>query len=73
MDWSCDKCVADLHNRMPVILKNDVLADWINPETSKADALEMLQENRGADQVFYPVTKAVGSVKNKEPELIEQI
>jgi putative SOS response-associated peptidase YedK len=68
-----DPAVADIHNRMPVILKPDALANWINPDTGKADALDLLQENRGADLVFHPVDKAVGNVRNKEPELIEPV
>ncbi len=69
---AADQSVADIHNRMPVILNSDALAAWVNSDTSKDDALELLQENRGADLVYYPVSKDVGSVKNKGPELIEK-
>lgn len=42
-------------------------------ETNKADALDILQENRGADLVFHPVGKDVGKVANKGPELIDPV
>ncbi|WP_136661819.1 SOS response-associated peptidase [Nitratireductor sp. XY-223] len=65
--------IAHIHNRMPVILKPDVLEDWMDKGTSKEDALGLLQQNRGADLDFYPVSKDVGSVKNKGSELIEPV
>lgn len=65
--------IETIHDRMPVILKNEALAAWINPETSKADALVLLRQNRGTDLVFHPVGKAVGNVRNKGPELIDPI
>ncbi len=45
----------------------------MNTETNKDDALELLQDNHGADLVSYPLSKDIGSVKNKERELIEKI
>lgn len=65
--------ISALHSRMPVILDRNALADWINPDTDKAAALELLQQNRGADLVYHPVSKAVGSVQNKSPDLIDPI
>ncbi|WP_136660929.1 SOS response-associated peptidase [Nitratireductor sp. XY-223] len=65
--------VSGLHARMPVVLKNDVLEAWMDPNTDKAGALELLQHNRGADFVYHPVTRAVGNVNNKGPELIDAV
>ncbi len=45
----------------------------MNPETNKEDAVDLLQKNRGADLVFHLVDKAVGNVRNKEPELVEPV
>jgi len=66
-----DPSVAEIHNRMPVILKPDALEAWMDPATGKDDALDLLQQNRGPDLVYYAVDKAVGNVRNKQPELIE--
>lgn len=65
--------IAEIHNRMPVILRDDALAQWMDPQTSPADALELLQQNRGSDLAFHAVSKAVGNVRNKEPDLIDPI
>ncbi|WP_419908815.1 SOS response-associated peptidase [Hoeflea sp.] len=70
---AADPSVSHLHGRMPVVLNNDVLDAWMDPETGKAGALELLQHNRGADFIYHPVTKAVGNVRNKGPELIDEV
>ncbi len=57
---------------MPVILKGEVLTAWLDAETGKAEALELLQQNRGGELVYYPVSKDVGNVANKGAELIEK-
>ena len=70
---AADPSVADLHARMPVVLKPDVLERWMDPQTSKADALELLQQNRGADFVHHPVDRVVGNVRSKGPENIDAV
>lgn len=65
--------ILHIHDRMPVIFKGDALSDWMDRDLSKDDALELLQENRGTDLVFHPVSREVGAVKNKAPELIDPI
>lgn len=65
--------IEHIHNRMPVILKGDALADWMSMDTDKAKALELLQENRGTDLVYHTVSKDVGSVKNKDSYLIDEV
>jgi putative SOS response-associated peptidase YedK len=68
-----DPTVAHIHNRMLVIFRGDALATWMNPDTGKADAQDLLQQNRRADLVYHPVIKDVGSVRNKGPELIGEV
>ena len=69
---AADEGIANIHNRMPVIFKGDVLDAWLDAETGKAEALDLLQHNRGGELVYYPVSKDVGNVANKGPELIEK-
>ena len=64
--------VMPVHDRMPVILKPDALTAWMDPATDRAAAVDLLQDNRGDDLVYHPVSKAVGNVRNKDPELIER-
>lgn len=68
-----DPSVASVHNRMPAILKPDVMTAWMDPETDTATAEELLQQNRGSDLVYHPVSKAVGNVRNKGAELIDEV
>ena len=64
--------VAHLKKRMPVILRPEAVAAWLDSATGKDEAVELMQENRAADLEFYAVSKAVGNVKNKGAELIER-
>lgn len=65
--------IKHIHSRVPAILKPDVLKTWMDKETGKEDALALLQKNRGSDLEFYAVSQEVGSVKNKQPDLIEPV
>ncbi|MEM6460641.1 MAG: SOS response-associated peptidase [Pseudomonadota bacterium] len=65
--------ISHLHDRMPVVLKPDALKAWIDPDTGKSEALDLLQQNRGADFVFHRVSNAVGNVRTKGPETIEPV
>jgi len=62
---------ADIHDRMPVMLRSDVADAWIAPY---ADEPKMLGQLLGSfppeKMVHYRVGAAVGNVKNHGPELI---
>lgn len=69
-----NEMIADIHNRMPVILDEDEIQQWLDPNAD----LEFLQEfvNRpypGSQMAAYLVSKAVNAVKNVGPELIEHV
>ncbi|MEO8746384.1 MAG: SOS response-associated peptidase [Rhodanobacter sp.] len=65
------KVSGDIHDRQPVILSPDFWTDWLSEESDVAqDILVSVSE---ADLVYYPVPKAVGSPRNKGPELVEPI
>lgn len=67
------KVSGDIHDRQPVILPPDSWTDWLNgdPEVAR----ETLAQAIGNDVAltYYPVTKAVGSPRNRGPELVEPI
>lgn len=65
------KVSGDIHDRQPVILPPDLWAVWC--EASPEDAEGVLAAVPEADLVYHPVPKAVGSPKNKSPELVEPI
>jgi putative SOS response-associated peptidase YedK len=65
------KVSGDIHDRQPVIVPPDLWAVWCDgmPEEAVA-ALGVIPE---ADLAYHPVPKAVGSPRNKGPELVEPI
>jgi putative SOS response-associated peptidase YedK len=60
-----------LHNRMPVILPEDAIDEWLDDEADPVSLQLMLQPCPDDWITSYPVSKAVGSPRNQGPELIE--
>ena len=66
--------IQDIHNRMPVILKPEVISDWLNPEMQDTDKLEkILQEGICQELRSHPVSVYVNSPTNNDPTCIEPI
>lgn len=70
--------LAGLHDRLPLPLSHDLLADWLSAgEVTKEEATDLVGAVvSGADDVasqweMYPVDPAVGSVRNNGPELLQ--
>lgn len=62
---------GDIHDRMPVILPP---TDWLDWLTEGPDvAADILLKVTEPALEYHPVTKAVGSVRNDGPELVEPI
>lgn len=59
--------VADLHNRMPVILPEELWSDWLDRQNS--DPLEVMTLRR-SDLTFHRVSKLVNNVRNNSPECL---
>lgn len=65
---------SQVHDRMPVILGEEELKVWLDPGMTDKELLQGLLRPYDADDMFcYPVSKAVGNVKNQDAELIEEI
>jgi putative SOS response-associated peptidase YedK len=66
-----NELMADLHNRMPVILDKADFADWLNPmpQTSK-DLLQLLKPFATDRMSAYPVSTMVNTPGNDRAELI---
>ncbi|MDX1682856.1 MAG: SOS response-associated peptidase [Phycisphaeraceae bacterium] len=61
--------VADLHERMPVILDPDVFDTWLSGEARSA---ARIMDQGPADELeAYLVSRSVNSPKNDRPELLE--
>jgi putative SOS response-associated peptidase YedK len=66
--------MAKLHNRMPVILHEAAWPRWLGVEPATADELKaLLVACADDDLAMWPVSKAVGNVKNNDPSLIEPV
>jgi putative SOS response-associated peptidase YedK len=66
--------MADIHDRMPVILHRDDEVEWLNRDNKDDSALIPLLTPYESDKMHaYPVSSAVGNVKNNYKELIEEI
>lgn len=63
---------AEIHDRMPVILDPEQYDAWLSPDTAAEEAKALLRPYTGA-MTAYPVSKAVGSVKNDNPTLVEPL
>ena len=65
---------AQLHNRMPVVLKPEAWPTWLGEEPADEPALKaLLAPFPSEDMTCWPVSARVGNVKNNDPSLIEPI
>jgi putative SOS response-associated peptidase YedK len=67
--------VAELHDRMPVILPPSAWPAWLGEETiDRPEMLKTLLAPYPADEmVMWPVDKRVGNVGNNDAALVEPI
>lgn len=66
--------IAELHDRMPVVLRKDAYEMWLDPEFQDKDRLnDLLTAESGEWLEFYPVSREVNSPSNDRPDLIESI
>jgi putative SOS response-associated peptidase YedK len=66
--------LAPIHERMPVILPQQAHAAWLGEADLAPDDLAgMLKPYPPELMTFWPVSRAVGSVRNNYPELAERI
>lgn len=62
-----------IHDRMPVILKKEDEAAWLDPELQLEKVLGFLAPYPETEMVAYPVSRLVNSPKNDSPECVQQI
>lgn len=69
-----NEVVADIHDRMPVILRREDEDLWLDREKFDPDLLQLLLVPFDPGQMrVYPVSTIVGNPKNDFPECIEEI
>jgi putative SOS response-associated peptidase YedK len=60
-----------VHNRMPVILEDDAVDEWLYARQTTNSLMELLRPAREDLLVATPVSTRVNSVKNDDPECLE--
>lgn len=67
-----NELVADVHDRMPVMLDAGSRARWLDPDQQDESVLQTLLEPFPADAMErFPVSRAVNSPRNDGPECLE--
>jgi putative SOS response-associated peptidase YedK len=63
--------IQPVHDRMPVILRPENYAAWLDPHTQDPAILKPLLRPTPSDEIdLYPVSKRVNSPKNDDPQCI---
>jgi putative SOS response-associated peptidase YedK len=65
--------MADIHNRMPVVVPEEIWPVWLDPLTDASELQAILQPNDDVALQIYPVNRLVNDVRNDGPELIEPL
>jgi putative SOS response-associated peptidase YedK len=68
-----NELMVDIHNRMPMILSVEDEKKWLDKNQSVEDLKAMLQPFPAEEMKAYPVSMAVGNVKNQDSELIKEV
>lgn len=71
---SANGLVAPVHHRMPVVVRPEDDARWLDPELTDTQALaDLLAPRPWPDMTAWRVGPAINSARNQGPSLIEQI
>jgi putative SOS response-associated peptidase YedK len=69
-----DELLAQIHDRMPVIVAPDDWAKWLGEEPANAEELKALLRPYPADRLLmWPVDRKVGNVRNESADLADAI
>jgi putative SOS response-associated peptidase YedK len=78
--WTCtvitteaEDDVGTIHDRMPLMVERDRWSDWLDPRRPKDSLLDLLTPAAPGALEAFPVSKAVGNVRNNGPELVEPL
>ena len=69
---TANETLKPIHNRMPVILTPESYDSWLNPETDSVALRDLLTPLPASAMSSHPVGRAVNSVQNDGPELIDR-
>ena len=61
--------VAEMHDRMPVIVRREAYEVWLNPTSPIEEVLSLLKPFDSSAMHKYPVTTALNNSQNEGPEV----
>ncbi|MCH6232800.1 SOS response-associated peptidase [Cognataquiflexum rubidum] len=67
-----NRLVAEVHDRMPVILKKEDEKKWLDKYSSESNLLKMLTTYSADDMLSYTVSPLVNQVTNDSPGIIRK-
>ncbi|MDQ7027711.1 MAG: SOS response-associated peptidase [Anaerolineae bacterium] len=67
-----NEAIEHLHHRMPVILDGENRDIWLDGDSDVGELRLLMKPYAGDKMAHYPVSKAVNSVRNDNPTLIER-
>lgn len=71
---AAEDALGRIHDRMPLLVDRDRWGQWLDPRINEpGDVLPLLQPAAPGQLSAYPVSAAVGNVRNNSPELIEPL
>lgn len=66
-----NELMASIHDRMPIILPQQAVETWLDPNIQDLSVLqELLVPYPAGEMEAYEVSRLVNSVKNESPELL---
>ncbi len=65
--------VRAIHDRMPVILRNEQEKEWLDPLLDPHTINEYLTPYSGSDMEMYPISNMVNSPKNDGPDILRPL
>jgi putative SOS response-associated peptidase YedK len=65
-----NELLQPIHDRMPVILTDDMARQWIDPSTSSTEAGALCRTYPASDMIAYPVGSVVNNARNDVPECV---
>jgi putative SOS response-associated peptidase YedK len=69
-----DESIAFVHDRMPVIVRPELYARWLDPALTDADSVDAMVADRSrAPLRAVPVGRAVNNARSEGPALIEPV
>jgi putative SOS response-associated peptidase YedK len=69
---AANEALKPIHNRMPVILTPESYQSWLDSQTDPRALRELLSPFPAAAMSSHPVSRAVNSVENDGPELVDR-